>query len=326
MADRQGLSKTIEKVITMFNEDQKQQLQKILTEPILFDEPMARHTTIRVGGPADAIVSPASVEELQAVLQFAGEQKLPIFPLGWGSNLLVRDRGLRGLVIHLGRLFQQIEPMESSDDTVTVKVGATVKMPALLDYLATAALTGLEFMAGIPATVGGAIWMNAGTPDGEIGSRIQSVTIVTRQGRVRSLDHKACGFAYRSTQLPAHCIVINATIQLQRGDATKIEETIDRYKSHRIDTQPLTLPNLGSVFKNPTKKQHAGRLIEEAGLKDVRVGQARISEKHGNFIVNEGKATANDVIALIGLIKDKVKEKCQVRLETEVQIVGERDS
>ncbi len=302
----------------------KQLLQDSVQNEVFFNEPMARLTTIRVGGPADAIVYPRTVEEVQGILNIAQEHKLPVFVFGWGSNLLVRDGGLRGIVINLGRGFQQTELNDINESHAQVQVGAGVKIPALLDFFIKKGLAGMEFMAGIPATLGGAIWMNAGTPQGEIGQHVESVTLVTKQGRIRTLDQKSCGFTYRRNCFPAGSIVLEATLKLQKGDADEIRAKIEKNKTHRIETQPLNVPNLGSVFKNPSKKQFAGQLIEEAGLKDVRVGSARISEKHGNFIVNEGQASARDVISLIGLIKDKVKEKCNVKLETEVHIVGEK--
>ncbi len=305
----------------MLNEEIKQQLQSTIKGTIQFDEPMSRLTTIRIGGPADAIVYPENVEELQNLMKLALEQKLPVFIFGWGSNLLVRDGGIRGLVINLSRAFNEIKIVAEDEQSATIEVAAGVKIPALLDFMVKNNLAGMEYMAGIPATVGGAIWMNAGTPKGEIGNHVEAVTIVSKTGRVRSIEKKACGFSYRSSKLPAGSVVIGATLKLEKGVGDKIKTIIDKHKAHRIETQPLNVPNLGSVFKNP-KKNHAGRLVEEAGLKDVRVGQARISEKHGNFIVNEGKASATDVLSLIGLVKDKVKEKFKVTLETEVKVVG----
>ena len=165
--------------------------------------------------------------------------------------------------------------------------------------------------------------MNAGTREGEIGQAVYSVSYLSRKGRLHTLPREKCGFRYRHSDFPAGAVLVEAILNLQPGDPAKIRSAIEALKSKRVQTQPLNLPNLGSVFKNPSKRQHAGRLIEDAGLKSIRVGQARISEKHGNFIVNEGAAKAQEVLALIGLIKDKVKEKCHVRLETEVRVVGQ---
>jgi len=225
-------------------------------------------------------------------------------------------------VLNLERTFKDITLIEQTADTVRVQVGAGVKIPKLLDFCVEHALAGLEFMSGIPATVGGALWMNAGTPEGEFGQFVESVHFVNRKGNIQSYSHDKCGFSYRHSHFPSGAILTECIVTLKCGDAQQIKEKIRHNKQHRIETQPLNVPNLGSVFKNP-KKGHAGRYVEEAGLKNVRVGQARISEKHGNFIVNEGKASAADVLALIGLVKDKVKEKFQVSLDTEVHVVGE---
>jgi UDP-N-acetylmuramate dehydrogenase len=308
----------------MISDQVKQQLQQTLSNEVFFNEPLSRLTTMRIGGPADAIVYPVTIEEAQAVLKIAHENKVPLFILGWGSNLLVRDGGMRGIVLNLGRGFQKIEITGTEGNEVKLEVEAGVKIPALLDFLVEHGLSGLEFMAGIPATLGGAIWMNAGTRDGEIGQTIKEVTLVTKQGNIKKMERKDCGFSYRSNKFPAGSVILETSLLLKRDDTTAIKSRIEKNKKHRIETQPLNLPNLGSVFKNPGKKKYAGKLIEEAGLKGVRIGQTRISEKHGNFIVNEGDAKARDVIALIGLVKDKVKEKFNVRLETEVRIIGEK--
>lgn len=290
---------------------------------VLFDEPLARHTTIRVGGPADILAFPRTLAETQQLLSLADEARLPVFVFGWGSNLLVRDGGIRGLVINLSEGLQEVTRLDSSGDAVQIQVGTGVKIPGLLDTLIKEGLTGLEFMAGIPATVGGALWMNAGTPAGEIGQAVHSVSYLTKKGQLHTRPRADCGFRYRHSGFPSGAILVEAVLSLKPGDPAKIRAAIEKNKNNRVATQPLNLPNLGSVFKNPSKRQKAGRLIEEAGLKNIRVGQARISEKHGNFIVNEGQAKAQEVLALIGLIKDKVKEKCHVRLETEVRVVGE---
>jgi len=304
-------------------EEMRKELAAVVSQPLLIDEPMAQHTTIRIGGPADILAFPKNNEELKRLLVIAGQNRIHCFVLGWGSNLLVRDGGVRGLVINLTRGFQDVEVIADNDGEVLLRVGAGVKVPGLMDTLIKEGLAGLEFMTSIPATIGGAIRMNAGTPEGEIGKHVKSVSILTKTGQPKTLDRKDCGFAYRTSRFPAGSVIIAAELALKRGDPEQIRAAVEAKKTSRVSTQPLNVPNLGSVFKNPSKREHAGRLIEEAGLKDVRVGQARISEKHGNFIVNEGGATAKDVLALIGLIKDKVKEKYNIRLETEVLVVGE---
>jgi UDP-N-acetylmuramate dehydrogenase len=303
-------------------ENLQEKFTTLTSGPVFVNEPLARFTTLRVGGPADFLVHPINRQEVEAVIQVAHEEKMPIFVFGGGSNLLIRDGGIRGIVINLMRGFQGKSVISESQDNLVLQVEAGVTIPALLQFLCENGLSGLEFMAGIPASLGGALWMNAGTREGEIGDRVESLTFIDKNGRIKTFTHTQCGFSYRHTDLPTHAIILEATIKLARGNTEKIKQKIEKLRSRRVETQPLNLPNIGSVFKNP-KKGYAGQIIEDAGLKNVRVGHARISEKHGNFIVNEGKASAKDVLALIGLIKDKVKERCQVRLETEVHVVGE---
>lgn len=297
----------------------KQELQK-LCGTVLFDEPLARYTTIRVGGPADAIVYPKTVDELSALVLFARQNKLPLFVLGAGSNLLVRDKGIRGIVVSLSQGFNQIRMEQDAG----VYAEAGVGIPRLVDFTADEGLTGLEPIAGIPGNLGGALAMNAGTPDGEIADAVETVTFIDKDGRLTTWEKEKIRFGYRESHFPKGAILLSARLQLSRMASELVRGRVQKYRTQRVETQPLNVPNLGSVFKNPReKKLFAGKLIEEAGLKDIRVGGARISPKHGNFIVNEGGATAKDLLALIGLIKDKVKEKFGVLLETEVRVVGE---
>lgn len=300
----------------------KQKLQESVSEPIFFDESLSRFTTIRIGGPADALVHPTNLEELRNVRIIAHEAKVPVFIFGGGSNLLIRDGGIRGVVINLTRGFNSLEIHEERGDCVTLRGESGVLIARLMNLLIQESLTGLEFMAGIPASLGGAIAMNAGTRDGEIGDCIRTVTILDKKGNLKHLSREECHFSYRKTDIPHSSVIIEGLFELKRGESSDIQKKIEKHKARRAETQPLNYPNIGSIFKNPPKK-YVGRLIEEAGLKNVRVGEARISEKHGNFIVNEGNASAKDVLALIGLIKDKVKEKFNITLETEVHVVGE---
>ena len=305
MLDKSHRNSHAVRIKTEMDETMKQKLQEATSGPIFFDEPLARFTTIRVGGPA-----------------LAHAAKMPVFIFGGGSNLLIRDGGVRGIVLNLTRGFNQLEVTEETEGQVLLRAESGVLVPGLMNFLIQQGLTGLEFMAGIPASIGGALAMNAGVPDGEIGDRIRQVTILDKGGKLKTLDRKACGFAYRRTAIPRNAVIVEGLFELKRGDSDAIRATIEQNKAKRVETQPLNYPNLGSIFKNPPKR-YVGKMIEETGLKDVRVGQARVSEKHGNFIINEGEATAKDVIALIGLIKDKVKERYNVLLETEVRVVGE---
>jgi UDP-N-acetylmuramate dehydrogenase len=308
--------------------EMKAELQK-LCGAVLFDEPLARYTTIRVGGPADAIVYPKTIEELSRLALFARHHKLPLFVLGAGSNLLVRDKGIRGIVVSLSQGFGQIRIEEvgagfKPAPTVIVYAEAGVGIPRLVDWTADEGLTGLEPIAGIPGNLGGALAMNAGTPDGEIADAVETVAFIDKDGRLTTWEKEKIRFGYRESHFPKGAVILSARLKLARMASEIVRGRVQKYRAQRVETQPLNVPNLGSVFKNPReKKMFAGKLIEEAGLKDVRVGGARISPKHGNFIVNEGGATAKDVLALIGLARDKVKEKFGLLLEPEVKIVGE---
>ncbi len=301
----------------------KQEIQALCGD-VRFEEPLSRYTTIRIGGPADVLAYPRTIEEAQGLILFARRNKLPLFILGAGSNLLVRDKGIRGVVMNLAQGFHgiRIEREEGASVCVTAEAGAGI--PRLVDFCAEEGLTGLEPVAGVPGNLGGALMMNAGTPDGEISDVVETVTFLDKDARLATWSRDDIRFAYRESHFPRGAVLLSAVLKLSRMASEKVRGRVQDYRSRRVETQPLNVPNLGSVFKNPRdKKLFAGKLVEEAGLKDIRVGGARISPKHGNFIVNEGGAKARDVLALIGLVKDKVKEKFGVLLETEVKVVGE---
>lgn len=304
---------------------------KQLCGTIYFDEPLSRYTSIRIGGVADILVYPKTIEELSSIVAFSRRQKLPLFILGAGSNLLVRDKGIRGIVVNLSQGFNEIRIEKEEEGFVVLYAETGVGMPRLVDFAAEEGLTGLEPLAGIPGNLGGALFMNAGIPDGTISDAVKSVTfldasknIKEAQGRIVTWERDRICFSYRESCFPKGAILLSARFEMGRLASELVQGRIQKYKARRVESQPLTVPNLGSVFKNPKeKKVFAGKLIEDAGLKDVRVGGARISPKHGNFIVNEGGAKAKDVLILIGMVKDKIKEKYGVSLETEVRIVGE---
>lgn len=208
------------------------------------------------------------------------------------------------------------------EDPAILYIEAGVGLPRLIEFAVEKGLSGVEPLVGIPGNVGGALVMNAGTPEGDIGRIVLSVTFVDREGKIVTWERDKIRFDYRESHFPRGAILLSTRLQLELSTPEAVREKVEKIRQKRIQTQPLNVPNLGSVFKNP-KKGYAARLIEESGLKDVRVGGARISPKHANFIVNEGKATARDVLALVGLIKDKVKERFGVMLELEAQVVGE---
>jgi len=275
---------------------------------------MSRHTTFRIGGPADAYVEPADVEALQLLLERARKAKIPVFVMG-GTNLLVRDGGIPGIVVRLVK-FDRIQELE--DGVLYAEAG--VGVPHLLKFAMQRGLTGLEFAAGIPGTVGGAVVMNAGTRFGEMKDIVRKVRMVTTAGEVLDLSADEAGFEYRRSRLPQG-VVVGVWLGLKQGNKAHIESTVKTWLHRRKATQPIEMPNAGCVFKNPGGEP-AGRLIEAVGLKGAQMGDAQVSTKHANFIVNRGRATAGDVLDLIRLVGKTVEEKSGVTLELEVKIVG----
>jgi UDP-N-acetylmuramate dehydrogenase len=277
-------------------------------------EPMSRHTSFRIGGPADAYVEPEDLESLQYLMERARKSKIPVFVMG-GTNLLVRDGGIPGIVVRLVRLDHIREP---EGGVLYAEAGAG--MPRVLKYATQRGLTGLEFAAGIPGTLGGAVVMNAGTRWGEMKDVVRKVRMVTPAGELLDLTSDEAGFDYRRSRLPQG-IVVAAWLGLRPGKKAHIESTVKQWLHRRKETQPVEMPNAGCVFKNPGGEP-AGRLIENLGLKGAHKGDAQVSTKHANFIVNRGRATAGDVLELIRLIGKTVEEKAGVTLELEVKIVG----
>ena len=289
------------------------------------NEPLSRHTSFGIGGPADMLVYPADRDDLINLFKEVKRQGLPYFILGSGTNLLVRDGGFRGVAVGLQRMNgvtieREYRSIGGAFAVVRVEAGAT--LAKLISFTLDEGLTGMEFAAGIPGTVGGAICMNAGTAAGEIGDVIQSVTMLSSQGEIISRGRDEMGFGYRTSSIPdGHCI-IEASIVLRRDDKGKIQARVKELLDKRNRRQPLGLPNAGSIFKNPYEES-AGRLIESARLKGKAIGGAQVSEKHANFVVNRGNATAADVLALMDLVTKTVLEVCGIRLEPEIKIIGE---
>ncbi len=300
-------------------EDFYGQLQKIIAGPrLLIDEPMAKHTTFRIGGPADYLVRPASAREVAAVLAAAGRHGVPVVVLGNGSNVLVRDKGIRGLVLKLDAAMGEI-----SHNGATVKAGAGAALGDVARYAGSIGLTGLEFAVGIPGSIGGAVFMNAGAYDGEIGCLVAAVTAVSPDGRLQRFGHADIRFGYRDSIFQHNgCIICEVELALAAGDDTAIGSKMSDYTCRREAKQPIELPSAGSTFKRPPG-YFAGTLIEQAGLKGFRIGGAEVSGKHAGFIVNVGGATAADVLALIKEVQRQVFERFGVRLQPEVRIFGE---
>ncbi len=272
------------------------------------------YTSFRIGGPAEVLVEPADVDDLCRVVARARTERIPIFVVG-GTNLLVRDGGIRGIVVSLRRL----KSIRQEPEGVLYAEGG-VGMPTLIGYAVRRSLAGLEWGAGIPGTVAGCVVMNAGTRLGEMKDSVKAVRMVDLRGRVADIPAADIAFTYRRAHLPRG-IVAGVWLQLKPGQHDRIKKTVKDYLQYRKHTQPLTLPSAGCVFKNPPQGS-AGRLVDAAGLKGARIGDAQVSEKHANFMVNVGHARAADVVALIKKVRTAVKKASGVTLELELKVVG----
>lgn len=283
-----------------------------------FDEPLARYTTFKIGGPADAFVEPRSEAELRSVMEAARAARAPLTTIGWGSNLLVRDGGVRGIVLRLRGEFERIEFLEGG----AVRAGAAVRVPQLVTACAERGLSGDEPLVGVPGTVGGALVMNAGTREGEIGALVREVRALDPDTlETLTLSREACDFRYRRSALENLC-VLDGTIQLKPDDKASIMKRVQQHQQRRLQTQPIHTFNVGSTFKNPPGK-FVAKLIEDAGLKGAVSGGARVSPMHANFIENFAGAKAADVLALVDKIRAAIRERDGVELELEMKVVGE---
>lgn len=287
-------------------------------KPLMVQEPMSRHTSFRIGGPADIMALPQNEGELQALLLRAAAAHTPVTLIGNGSNLLVRDKGIRGLVIKLGNMLNEVRVCGGS-----ITFGSGVSLAMAAKKAASLGLSGMEFAVGIPGTIGGAVYMNAGAYDGEMAKVVTSVRVMNAAGQVKELTAGQLDFAYRHTALQGSGWFVTAvTVALQPGEREAIEAKMADFSQRRISKQPLELPSAGSMFKRPPG-YFAGTLIEQTGLKGYTVGGAQVSRKHAGFVVNIGGATAADVLQLIADVQDKVYAAHGVRLEPEVLVLGE---
>jgi UDP-N-acetylmuramate dehydrogenase len=296
-------------------------LEQAFGARVRFDEPLSRHTSFRIGGPADVWVEVADAEEIRRVQAWAAAADLPLFVLGGGTNVLVSDRGVRGIVVHLGRPLATLD-WRPNGDGFHVRAGAALPLKRLVTEAVARDLTGLEFAEGIPGTVGGGLLMNAGAFGGEISEVVEYVDGVDAYGEQRRFPRSALRFGYRRFDLPPGFIVTRLEFLLKPGDRDAIRAKRDDAKRRRDAHQPLGYPNAGSIFKNPPG-DYAGRLIEHAGLKGLRHGAAMISTQHANFIVNLGGATAADVRAVMCAAARRVHDATGVRLEPEIKLVGD---
>lgn len=300
-----------------------QNLTELLTravgeDRILTNESMSRHTTFRIGGPADVFAVPRTVEEAAEIVRICREQGVPYYVIGNGSNLLVSDAGCRGVIL---QLYKNLSEIAVEGDTMTVQAGAMLSVMAkrALEY----GLAGFEFASGIPGTVGGAVVMNAGAYGGEMKDVLEEVTVLTADGAVKTVPAAELELGYRHSVIPERdWIVLGAKLRLQKGDPKQIGARMEELRQQRVAKQPLDLPSAGSTFKRP-EGNFAGKLIMEAGLRGFSVGDAQVSEKHCGFVVNKGKATAADVYRLIREVTARVREHSGVTLEPEVKLLGE---
>lgn len=285
---------------------------------VFVDEPMSRHTTFRVGGPADFFVEAADADEIEKIIAVCVESKTPYYILGNGSNLLVSDTGYRGVII---QIYRAMNDVKVDGDIITAQAGA------LLSKIASEALahelTGFEFAAGIPGTLGGAAVMNAGAYGGEMKDILVDVTVLTDEGKLLIIGRENLELGYRTSVIAKRgYIVLEARMQLRQGAKSEIKARMDELKMLRVTKQPLEYPSAGSTFKRP-EGYFAGKLIQDAGLLGFSVGDAQVSEKHGGFVVNKGNATAAQIVELMTQVSDKVEAQFHVRLEPEVKRLGE---
>lgn len=312
-------------------------------------EPLSQHTSFQIGGPVDFWVEPRSQGELAELLKISREYGQLLYLIGGGNNMLVEDEGLRGIAVHLTHpIFRHLETLEGN----RIRAGAGADLSQLLTWTAEKGLSGLEFLAGVPGTVGGAVWMNAGrgiktvargpwpvarktdvnhesqvtshesrVKHHHMGEVVESVTLMLESGKIKTLVKTEIEFGYRHTNLPTG-IILEVILQLTRGEPDQIRERIRENLKTKIKTQDLYFPSAGCVFKNPSNsKKSSGQLIDETGLKGVRVGQAQISERHANFIINRSNASTRDVLTLVHLAQHKVKEEYGIQLELELKVI-----
>ncbi len=282
------------------------------------EEPLSNHTSFRIGGPAEWFAEPSSVEELAAVIREADRLGLPISVIGGGTNTLAADRGVRGLVIHLGAAFRKLENIGAPEDPVaTVRCGSAVPSQRLVMTGARQGWDLVEILAGLPGQVGGAMVMNAQG----IGRFVQGLTVIASDGRIQSVDRNALHFGYRRSELPSG-VIVEAILAFPRIPAEEADRNVQAILSRRNATQDLNVPSAGCAFRNP-EQGPAGKFIDDAGLKGSRIGDAQVSLRHANFIVNMGQASADDVLSLMEYVQGRIWRRFGVALEPEVRLLGE---
>ena len=292
--------------------------RRMAPEHILLNEPMKDHTTFRIGGPADCLILPASMEDVAFVFQCLKRHDIPFVILGNGSNVLVLDKGIRGVVIKFN---SPISAIRKKKNTLTAGAGALLR--DVSEFAAENSLSGMEFACGIPGSIGGAVFMNAGAYDGEMKNIVSAVRAISPKGEIVQFAANELDFGYRHSIFQENgCAICEVDLTLTPGNVEEIKEKIAGFTERRESKQPLEMPSAGSTFKRP-EGHYAGTLIEQTGLKGFTVGGAQVSDKHAGFVVNAGDATAKDVLELIRQVQDRVFEKHHVKLFPEVRILGE---
>lgn len=303
---------------------EKQKIYELLTNEIKqgivkIDEQMKKHTNFKIGGNADVFVIAKNIEEIKYVIKFSKENNIPLTILGNGSNVLVSDKGIRGIVLQVGTKEIKIEKQKNA----LVEVEAGVMLGALAQVLLKQSISGFEFAAGIPGSIGGAIRMNAGAYGGEMKDIVKNVTVLNEKGEINILTNEECEFSYRHSRFTnSKEIVIKATLELPFGNENEIKAKMNEYAQSRKEKQPLNLPSAGSTFKRGTDFITA-KLIDECGLKGYTSGNAQVSTLHAGFVVNLGNATAQDVLSVVNHVKQVVLEKTGKQIELEIELLGE---
>ena len=315
----------------MLDSDSKIWLERWFQNSVRFDESMAKHTSLRVGGAADAFVMPEKLEELAALIKWSRQNDIPYLVIGDGTNLLVKDSGIRGIVIILTKCLKRIRKRDTEKDGIIVTALAGVRMQALCSFAIKNGLKGMNFAIGIPGTVGGGIMMNAGTVHGSIKSVLDSIKILLPDGHVKIIMRENLNFDYRELSLKDEVrevnqgqpIILGACFRLHPSDPQELRKDAEKKLKARKERQPTSMPSAGCFFKNPLSGKTAGELIDLAGLKGKSTGGAEISLKHANFIINRDRASASDILAIIKLVQETVSKKFNINLKPEVKIVGQ---
>ncbi len=305
-------------------------LKSRFSNNVKFDEPMSKHTSLRVGGPAQAFVAPENIEILKTLVKWSWEKNIPYLIIGNGTNLLVKDSGINGVVIVLTKCLKTISQTDINTDWIIVTAMAGVRMQTFCSFALERGLEGMNFAIGIPGTVGGGIVMNAGTSYGSMESVLESINILLPTGQVRKIKKEKLNFAYRKLSWNkdqidlnrGQQIVLDGCFRLHPSDSEKLKKEAKKILEKRRQRQPTNLPSAGCFFKNPASGRTAGELIEAAGLKGKSIGGAKISSKHANFIVNHHKASAADILSLMELVEETVSKMFNIDLKREVKVVG----